>query len=100
MLVMAATEDTVGLVGQELTLERVGELGYEHYQDSLIVGETAYQCEEGFLGTLEGGPAQAAAPAAVPAAAPVAAPAAKAESSKDQTESDADLLTDFLLKHL
>ena len=38
------------LIGKVKTLEQVLELGGEHYADSVILGESAYQVVEGFLG--------------------------------------------------
>lgn len=77
-------EDSAGLVGQIWAVAEIEAKGGEHYRDSVILGETAYQCEEGFAGTQAPGPGDAA-PAAQPAG---------------EEQSDADLLTEFLLKHL
>ena len=75
--------DEMGLLGGIFSIEKLAELGIEHYPSSLIRGETGYECEEGFL-----------------ACEPVAETPGDA-SSTDQAElSDTDLLTDFLLKHL
>jgi hypothetical protein len=92
VLALVAGQDATGLVGQTRTLASLTALGAEAYSGSLLLGETAYQCEEGFVSTEA--PAAAPAPPSAPAAAAPAAPAAPA------TTSDADLLTDFLLKHL
>ena len=80
--------DTAGLVGRVCALTELAGMAAEHYRDSLILGDTAYQCEEGFVGT-----EQAPAPPARrdPTPAPVEQPVEK---------SDMDLLTDFLLKNL
>jgi hypothetical protein len=77
-------EDSAGLVGRTWAVADIEAKGGEHYRDSVILGETAYQCEEGFVGTRTQEPA-AAAPAAQPSG---------------EEQSDADLLTEFLLKHL
>ncbi len=72
-------KDSQGLVGKVLTHAQLQKLGAEHSQGAAILGETAYDCEEGFLGVQKGGggPAQP-----------------KGGSS------DSDLLADFLLKNL
>ena len=44
-------DDEAGYVGQVLPVAEVVDGGGEHYQDSVLVGEVAYQVEEGFLGT-------------------------------------------------
>ena len=46
-------KDNVQLVGKMVTVaELVAEKG-EHYPNSLILGDTAYECEEGFMGTAQ-----------------------------------------------
>ena len=55
-------------------------LGVEHFEGTIIEGDTGYECEEGFKGVEQ---------------TPVAAAKGKAEPS-----SDAQLLADFLLKNL
>lgn len=75
--------DSAGLVGKTLSVAEVTAKGGEHYRDSVILGETAYQCEEGFVGT------QAASGDPSPSPPPAG-----------DEQSDADLLTEFLLKHL
>lgn len=39
------------LVGKVKTSEQLSKLGAEHYGTSLILGETGYECTEGFVGT-------------------------------------------------
>ncbi len=43
--------DEHGLVGRVKDLEQLAELGAEHYADSVLMGENAYQVVEGFAGT-------------------------------------------------
>jgi len=43
-------EDADGFVGQVLAVSEVVKRGGEHYRDSVLVGDVAYQVEEGFLG--------------------------------------------------
>lgn len=47
---VAETGDPHALVGKVKTLDVVGELQGEHCADSVILGESAYQVVEGFLG--------------------------------------------------
>lgn len=84
-------EDSSGWLGQVLTAAQIAEAGAEHYRDSVIKGDTAYQCEEGFVG-LEG-----------------EAPVDVSELQETRTTisdeprngaSESDMLADFLLKHL
>ncbi len=82
-------QDAAGLVGTVRRLDEIAALGAEHYRDSLLLGNTAYQCEEGFVGVRQAVSVAPAVQGAAPAPTPVEAP-----------KSDADLLTDFLLKHL
>ena len=42
--------DANDLIGKVKTLEQVVELGGEHYADSVLLGESAYEVVEGFLG--------------------------------------------------
>jgi hypothetical protein len=44
--------DPHGLIGKIKTLEEVQALGGEHYADSVIMGDCAYQVIEGFVGEL------------------------------------------------
>ncbi len=87
--------DEGGWVGKVLTATEIAEAGAEHYRDSVISGDTAYQCEEGFVGIGDEGE-------------PVPAPPVElqeprttiSDDPQQAGESDSDLLADFLLKHL
>lgn len=57
--------DPHGLLGKVKSSEQLGELGAEHYLDSVILGDLAYEVVEGFLGDLQGGRAAPAAPPSV-----------------------------------
>lgn len=72
--------DPHGLLGKVKTDDQLKELGAEHYMDSVILGDTAYEVVEGFMGDLMAAEPTASAPppaAAAPApAAPSGAPPA------------------------
>lgn len=101
-------DDTAGLVKKVKTLAQVTELGAEHAGTSVILGDTAYVVEEGFMATVEAlkaAQAQAAkaaprpaAPAPAVAANPEAAAAQPAQPQKPASEED--LLAKYLLENL
>jgi hypothetical protein len=70
-------KDTSGLVGKVVSAADLQKMGAEHSQGAVILGETAYDCEEGFVGILK-----------------------EAGVTKVVEASDSDLLADFLLKNL
>ena len=43
--------DAAALVGRVKDLEQLAEMGAEHYADSVILGDNAYEVVEGFAGT-------------------------------------------------
>ena len=90
-LQVVSGDDAGDLVGKVHTTEELAALGAEHYQDSVLMDEVAYQVEEGFVG-LVAAPAEAApeAPADGLAEAPVAL-------EEGQELSDGDLIAGFLL---
>jgi hypothetical protein len=49
---VTGSPDAHDLVGKVKDLEQIGALGGEHYADSVILGDNAYQVVEGFAGTL------------------------------------------------
>lgn len=49
---VAEGSDPHGLVGKVKTLDAVGALEGEHYADSVVLGDNAYQVVEGFLAEL------------------------------------------------
>ena len=74
--------DAKSLVGRVKTSLQLAELGAEHLQDSVILGDTAYEVVPGYV-------------------ADVAMPAApKHEAKKKATSPEADLLAAFILDKL
>ncbi len=47
--------DMRGLLGRVKTQSQLDEMGAESYVTSVIIGETAYECEPGFVGEVAGG---------------------------------------------
>lgn len=79
---LVAGDDVKGLLTKVRTLSKLAELGAEHMSDSVILGDTAYEVQEGFIGVVLADTEVASTdetlkPAVVPlAAASAAAPAA------------------------
>lgn len=88
--------DVHGWVGRVLCLSEAQGQGAEHYRDSLVCGETAYECEEGYVGK----PGEAAAASGSAAEPSEAVAASTPEPAAPMPASDTDLLADFLLKHM
>ncbi|MEM6732561.1 MAG: hypothetical protein AAF658_13470 [Myxococcota bacterium] len=78
--------DSQSWIGKILTGDEIVSAGGEHYRDSVIMGETAYQCEEGFVGLTQ-------APAELRGRTTIS-------DEPRPKDSDSDMLADFLLKHL
>jgi hypothetical protein len=104
---MEAGDDTAGLLQKVKTTDALKQMGAEHYRESVILGEVAYQVQQGFLADANALRRAAAAsqppatkkPAAAPAAAPnPAAPQAKPGEEKESGEQD--MLAQFLLDNL
>jgi hypothetical protein len=105
---MEAGEDTAGLLAKVKTTDALKQMGAEHYMESVILGENAYQVQQGFLADANALRRAAAAsqsaakpgeapPAAVPAKpAPGAAPGAPSEKKGEEQ----DMLEQFLLDNL
>lgn len=49
---VSGSPDAHDLVGKVKDLEQIAAIGAEHYADSVILGDNAYQVVEGFAGTL------------------------------------------------
>ncbi len=47
-----AGDDVAGLLGKVRTIPKIEELGAEHMSDSVILGDTAYEVQEGFIGVV------------------------------------------------
>lgn len=108
-------EDVTGWLGSVKTVSQLEAAGAEHFHDSVIAGDTAYQCDVGFLGQLHA-PAAAAAPQQPAAASPPplpqrappppvpAPPLAAAENpvvvEGKSEEENMRLLTEFMLKNM
>lgn len=43
--------DTLGLIGRVKEVVALDEMGAEHYMDSVLIGDAAYQVVPGFIGT-------------------------------------------------
>ncbi len=79
---LVSGEDTHGLVGRVKTMAQLSPLNPEHFADSCLVGETAYEVAEGYLTEVQ-------------------APAAgKGEPKKKTGSPEADLLAAFILDKL
>src|SRR5438128_7487905 len=85
---MEAGDDTGGLLQKVKTTDALKQMGAEHYMESVILGESAYQVQQGFLAdanALRRAAAASQPPAAKkPAAAgPNAAPAAPGQTAAE-----------------
>jgi hypothetical protein len=117
-------DDKAKLLGRLRTIEKLTELGAEHMSDSVILGDTAYEVQEGFIAVVladeqVASAAETALPAVVPPPpepAKVTPPAALTQApmppnspppvemtatpGTEGSSTDADLLTKFLLNNL
>lgn len=82
-------QDADGWLGKVLTAAELVDAGAEHYRDSVIKGETAYQCEEGFVGREP-----------MPTPPELQQPRSTISDEPRSAANESDLLADFLLKHL
>ncbi|HUJ29384.1 MAG TPA: hypothetical protein VLW85_25365 [Myxococcales bacterium] len=106
-LKMEAGDDKVGLLSKVKTTDALKQMGAEHYMESVILGESAYQVQQGFLAdanalrraaAASSPPAPAASPAP-PTQAP-APPKVAAPTEKKEPEQEKDMLAQFLLDNL
>ena len=108
---MEAGDDTAGLLQKVKTTDALKQMGAEHYMESVILGENAYQVQQGFLADANAlrraaAASQAAAAKAAAAGAPKpagnAAPAAQAaaKSPEEKNAGEQDMLAQFLLDNL
>ncbi len=79
---LVSGEDTQGLLGRVKTTAQLSALEAEHFQDSCIVGEAAYEVVEGYVTEVQ------------------VAPAAKGDAKKKTGSPEADLLAAFILDKL
>jgi hypothetical protein len=104
-LKMEAGDDDAGLLQKVKTTDALKQMGAEHYMESVILGESAYQVQQGFLADANAlrraaaasqpAPKKGAAPAPPAGASPPAAPATEGDKSGEP-----DLLAQFLLDNL
>jgi len=93
---MEAGEDAKGLLQKVKTLEALKQMGAEHYRESVILGESAYQVQQGFLAD-----ANALRRAAGVLQSPADKKAAGAEKRRQaERDGEQDLLAQFLLDNL
>lgn len=90
---VTGAEDTLGLVGKVKDLEQLSALSGEHMADSVIVGDNAYQVQQGFVGVPI--PPEAAA-SREPSARPLAPQPVPGESPAAQRQTIAALQAFFL----
>jgi hypothetical protein len=110
---MEAGDDTSGLLQKVKTTDALKQMGAEHYMESVILGEAAYQVQQGFLADANALRRAAAASqppgprAALVAPKPVqpgpnqtAAVAAAAAKNDEKIAGEQDMLAQFLLDNL
>jgi hypothetical protein len=107
---MEAGEDRAGLLAKVKTTDALKQMGAEHYMDSVILGESAYQVQQGYLADANALRRAAAASQPPPPRAPVppapkgaggANPASEtAPAQGEKKEGEQDMLAQFLLDHL
>src|SRR5438477_12659072 len=97
---MDAGEDNAGLLAKVKTTDALKQMGAEHYMESVILCESAYQVQQGFLADANALRRAAAASQAAAKAAPAGAPkpagnaapapqaAAKSQEEKNAGEQD------------
>jgi 3-oxoacyl-ACP reductase-like protein len=107
---MEAGDDNAGLLAKVKTTDALKQMGAEHYMESVLLGESAYQVQQGFLADANAlrraaaasqpqAPAAAAAPAAKGTA--DANPASPPQGTQDEKKgAEQDMLAQFLLDHL
>jgi len=93
---MEAGEDLKGLLQKVKTLDALKQMGAEHYRESVILGESAYQVQQGFLA--DANALRRAAGVSQPAGDKKAAGAEK--HRQDEKDGEQDLLAQFLLDNL
>ena len=107
---MEAGEDNAGLLAKVKTTDALKQMGAEHYMESVILGESAYQVQQGFLADANALRRAAAAsqpqspkPGATPAGKPAggANPASNPQAAQGEEKGDEqDMLEQFLLDNL
>jgi hypothetical protein len=102
---MEAGEDSAKLLQKVKTTDALKQMGAEHYMESVILGESAYQVQQGFLADANAlrraaAASQPQAPKAATAPAKPGAPPAQPAKPDDKNATEPDLLAQFLLDHL
>jgi hypothetical protein len=97
-LKLEAGEDTAGLLNKVKTVDALKRMGGEQYLESVILGETAYKVQQGFLAEAN---ALRRAVGVKPGGQKKAAPAKSAAQKQQGAEAgEQDLLAQFLLENL
>ncbi len=107
---MEAGDDNARLLQKVKTTDALKQMGAEHYMESVILGESAYQVQQGFLADANALRRAAAASQPPPAPTPApkgiagANPASDAQGSskadEKSTTGEQDMLAQFLLDNL
>jgi 3-oxoacyl-ACP reductase-like protein len=107
---MEAGEDNASLLAKVKTTDALKQMGAEHYMESVILGESAYQVQQGFLADANALRRAAAASQAQAPKAPGSAPAKPAGGANpasnpqgvqgDEKGDEQDMLEQFLLDNL
>ena len=108
---MEAGDDLAGLLQKVKTTDALKQMGAEHYMESVILNDSAYAVQQGFLAEANAlrlaasvsQPPAPAAPAAAPkkpSAPPPAAQPTPAQTPAEKTAGEGDLLAQFLLDNL
>jgi len=104
---MEAGDDNAGLLAKVKTTDALKQMGAEHYMESVILGESAYQVQQGFLADANAlRRAAAASQAQQSGPAPAgksgnANPAAAGQGTPDEKKGEEqDMLEQFLLDNL
>ena len=105
---MEAGEDSAGLLAKVKTTDALKQMGAEHYMESVILGESAYQVQMGFLA--DANALRRAAAASQPAASkpgqppappgPAGANPAPGAQQGEKKAEEQDMLAQFLLDNL
>ncbi len=95
-LKMEAGEDVKGLLQKVKTLAALKQMGAEHYRESVILGDSAYQVQQGFLA--DANALRRAAGVSQPPGDKKAAGGTKTQQG--EKEGEQDLLAQFLLDNL
>jgi hypothetical protein len=110
---MEAGEDEARLLQKVKTTDALKQMGAEHYMESVLLGESAYQVQQGFLADANA-LRRAATVSQPPPPKPLTPPASKApgganpapgapagaKATEDKQVIESDMLAQFLLDHL